>query len=124
MSEIPTKIRFHYIKANGFRVIHIDGAHGGITPRGAIFAALYSERSPIPETTTHPIAEDGTLGEENKEDRKAREGIVREVEVGIMMDLGSAEAFHQWLGNHIKTLKGFQEDAKNKQDQPKTVRPS
>jgi hypothetical protein len=105
MAETPTKIRFHYIKSNGFRVVHVDGAHGGITPRGTIFAAIFSERAAIPEMTVHPISAEGTLGEESREERKAREGIVREVEIGLMMDLHAAEGLHQWLGEKIATLK-------------------
>ena len=104
MADPSTKLRFHYIKSNGFRVVHMDGAHGGITPRGTIFAAIYSERAPIPEMTVHTISAEGTISEENRDERKAKEGMVREVEIGLMMDLSAAQSLHQWLGEKIKTL--------------------
>ena len=42
----PTRVRFHYLKSQLWRVVHVDGAIGGITPRGMIHAALYSEEEP------------------------------------------------------------------------------
>lgn len=108
MSEEPNKLQFHYIKANDFRVVRVDGAHGGPTPRGAIFMAVFSERVPIPELITQVVKDDGNLGEEVTEDRKSRKGIVREVEVGLMMDLPAAESIHTWLGDKIQVLKRLQ----------------
>lgn len=102
--EQEKKIRVFYIKSNYFRVVHVDGAHGGITPQGNIFAALYSQRAPIPQTTTHTLGTDGVLKEIEGE-RTGKEGIIHEVEVGIMMNLPTAESFHNWLGEKIDTLK-------------------
>jgi len=99
------RVRFHFIKSNFYRVIHVDGAYGGLTPRGGIFFALYSERVPIPQITVHKITNDTTLGEEIQEERQAKDGIVREVETGIAMDLAAAEGFHKWLGERISELR-------------------
>ena len=114
MPEQPKSVRFNYIKSNGFRVVHVDGVVGGVAPRGAIFAALFSERVPIPEVTVQHLGEGGILGDEITEDRKVREGIVREVEVGLMMDLQIAEAFHAWLGANIQSLKDIKNTLENK----------
>ena len=102
--EDKAKIRFFYIKSNFFRVIQVTGAHGGISPRGGIFAALFNERAPIPQVTTHNLSGE-LVGEEITEERQEKQGIVREVEVGITMDLQTAETFHKWLGGHIAKLK-------------------
>lgn len=107
MEKNPTKVRFFYIKSNHFRVIDMQGAHGGITPRGNIFAALFNERSAIPQATVQRLNSDGLLGPEIVEERTGKEGIVREVEVGIMMDLSAAVSFHQWLGDKIDKLKNI-----------------
>ena len=45
---LPEQLEFHYIKSNQFRVIHVDGGIGSITPKGFIHFALYSERLAIP----------------------------------------------------------------------------
>lgn len=42
------QIRFNYIKSAQFRVIHADGAIGGVTPNGFIHMALFNERAAIP----------------------------------------------------------------------------
>jgi hypothetical protein len=97
------KLQFHFIKSNHYRVIHVDGAHGGLTPRGQIFIALYSERVPIPEMIVHGVAENRLTGELLAE-RKSKRGIVREVEAGVVMDLGAAQALHEWLGKKVAEL--------------------
>jgi hypothetical protein len=99
----PRKLNFHYIKGNHYRVVHMDGAHGGITPRGGIFAAIYSERLPIPQMTVHKV-EGETVADEIREERKTKDGVVREIEVGLTMDLATAQTFHDWLGERIKKL--------------------
>ena len=110
----PKKIRFHYIKSNYFRVVHVDGAHGGITPNGNIFFSAYSQRQPIPQITTQKVEPDGSITEEIREERVVKDGIVREVEVGIMMDASTAESLHKWLGEKIAVWKKLQKKASKK----------
>ena len=101
--EPPKKIKFSFIKSSYYRVIHADGAHGGVTPRGTIFAAFYNERAPIPQRTVHAVKGD-SLSTELREERIEKEGFVREVEVGIVMDVNTATALHKWLGDKIGEL--------------------
>ena len=42
-------LRFFYIKAYNFRVVHVDGVIGGITPKGLLHLAVFSERAAIPQ---------------------------------------------------------------------------
>ena len=105
------RLRFHFIKSNSFRVVHADGAYGGITPHGYIHMALFNERIPIPQETEHIIGPDGTLGDEVEESRIARTGVIREVEVDVIMNLNTATALYDWLEKKISILK----DAVNKQ---------
>jgi hypothetical protein len=102
--EIPEKIKFHFIKSNYFRVIHVDGAHGGITPNGHIFVSVFNTRAPIPQVAVQRLA-DNRLGDEVREERVSKDGLVREVEVGLMMDITTAESIHRWLGEKIATLR-------------------
>lgn len=107
-------VTFHYIKNNLFRVIHADGAWGGITPRLGIHMALYSERNPIPQQMTYQITGETKLGEEIREARVAREGIVREVEAEVIMDVGTARALVEWLQERIKTIEQAQEKIRSR----------
>jgi hypothetical protein len=95
------KVNFNYIKSNQFRVIHADGIHGGITPKGNIQMALYSERQPIPQEESYQLLPSGQLGP--LVDRKQRNAIIREVEVEVLMDISVAKALKDWLQEHIET---------------------
>ena len=103
-----SSVKFHYVKSNFFRVIHVDGAYGGLTPYGFISCALYSDRQPLPELTENAVREDGIVGQEIVEHKKIKDGIEREIEVSIVMNLNTAKALQQWLDDKIKTLESMQ----------------
>src|SRR4051812_28828519 len=84
-----TSIKFNYIKSSQFRVVHADGAYGGITPRGYIHASLYSERRPLPQLTEVPILPGDQLGEEKPLTQK--EDMVRELECPPSAPVGQIE---------------------------------
>lgn len=97
------RISFDYVKGNFFRVIHVDGAIGGITPGAdGLHFSLFSERAAIPLRVTHEV-ENGHLGKEV--DRQVRDAVIREVEVTVTMDVGTAVSFHKWLTEKIEELK-------------------
>lgn len=98
------EIRFDYIKSNGFRVVHVDGAIGGLTPQGTIHLAFWNQRFAIPQQTTHAVRPDGVLGEERREERVERRAIIREVEVSVLLDLAVARSLREWLDLRIKEL--------------------
>ena len=113
--ERPTEIEFHFIKGNFFRVIHIDGAYGGVTPRAEIHMCVYNERGAIPTKTVHKVSKDG-FGDEIRAQRKGKSGFIREMECDLVMTVSTAEALQAWLGEkiaHVKRLieKGRPDDA-------------
>jgi hypothetical protein len=96
----PTQLEFDFIKSNFFRVIHADGAFGGLGPRGDMHMQFFSERRAIPTKIVHAI--DGTkLGPEIKDKRESREAFVREVEVDVVMNMAQVRSLHKWLGDKI-----------------------
>jgi hypothetical protein len=95
-------LKFHYIKGNSFRVIHADGAIGGITPNRGVFLSLFSERGAIPKLIEVAINADGSLGEEVA--RRAKDGIVREVEIGVVLDARAAKGIADWLYSQVEIL--------------------
>lgn len=88
-------MKFHYLKGNFFRVIHVDGAIGGPTPNGMIHAALFSERFPIPIQTTNELKERSVIGVPIS--TVMRDGVVREVEADLMMTVETAKRIASWL---------------------------
>ncbi|MCG2761359.1 MAG: hypothetical protein L6407_09125 [Candidatus Delongbacteria bacterium] len=100
------EIKFTYIKNNSFKVHHIDGLNGGLTPRGDVILNFFSERFPIPKEVTYEL-EGNMLGKELKVESK--EGIIREVECGIVVDYDTAVSISAWLEKQLKQLKKLKE---------------
>lgn len=96
-------IDFHHIKSNAFRTIHVDGAFGGVSPRGSLInMTLFNERWPVPTQMTHTIDKDGAVGEELKERRATRCGVVRELEANLVFDIDTARQLANWLLEKIR----------------------
>jgi hypothetical protein len=100
-TKVPKRISFQYIKSNFFRVIHADGFHGGLSSNLDIHMAVYSERKPIPQEVVHVLTDEGVLGEEDLNARKARSGLLREVDADIVVDLNTARSVVRWLQERI-----------------------
>jgi len=101
---ITGELEFHFHKSNFFRVVHVDGAFGGVSPgTGTINMAVYSERAPIPKSITHAVV-DGIVGAENLSKRSALTGIFREVETDLVMSMEVAVVIRDWLDARIKEL--------------------
>jgi hypothetical protein len=98
----PSAVKFHYIKGSGFRVVHADGVIGGITPNRGIFLSLFSERAAIPKMIELAVNADGSLGDEKS--REGREGVVREIEVGVMLNKQTAKDIATWLLKQARIL--------------------
>ncbi|QHD65752.1 hypothetical protein GS397_00815 [Sphingobium yanoikuyae] len=94
LEETPEKVTFSYIKSNQFRVMHVDGALGGITPQGHLHVALYSERPSIPKVMVHSV-EGNVLGP--PEAVEGRGGIVREIDADLIMTMQVVEELRDWL---------------------------
>ena len=94
------ELDIHYIKSNCYRTFHVDGIFGGITPGGKIHAATFVERQVLPETVRHEVEPDGKLGAEVS--RVTKQGITREIEAGLVIDIGMAKTFRDWLDRNIK----------------------
>ncbi|MGI9073200.1 MAG: hypothetical protein ACR2JB_18245 [Bryobacteraceae bacterium] len=106
MNETPSpdKVRIEYVKSNFFRVVNADGAFGGMSPRLELLINFYNERFPIPRVLTYETTSDSTIGKEILEERESKEGIIREVEVAVRLDLPAAKSFASWLSEKIAEL--------------------
>jgi hypothetical protein len=105
-------IDIYYKKTNNYRTYHVDGVFGGVTPRGKFYIELYIDRSPTPQTIRHKIDEDGKIGDEVN--REGKEGIIREIEAGLIMDYDVARSIRDWLDAKIKILDAKISLAENK----------
>jgi hypothetical protein len=101
-STPPSKIRFHYEKGRLFRVLHVDGVLGGITPTRNIFVSLYSQRAPLPKVVDQTFAPDGTLTDEVVVEGKT--GVFREMEIGLVVTAAVAKEIARFLNEQAKLL--------------------
>ncbi len=111
----PQDIEFHYIKSNLFRAIHADGAYGGVTARGYIHLSFNNERRAIPRRTILSLdAETQTSRETVIE---TREGVVRELEVDVLMDEVSTAELIDWLKAKLDQLRAVKKLSRELQGQ-------
>ncbi len=97
-------VRFHYVKGTNFRVVNVDGVIGGVTPSEGIHFATFTERPAFPQQEEFVLNPDGSLGEQLPEGRRSKEGIVREMDIDLVMSLEVARALRTWLDGKIKLL--------------------
>ncbi len=94
---------FHFLKSPQIRTIHVDGAFGGVTPKGNnICMTVYCERFPVPTQVSHALSNEGVVGEELRECRIVRNGLVRELEANLVFDIDTAKTLVSWLVEKIK----------------------
>lgn len=94
------KLKYRYLKSTHFRSIKVDGAWGGLTPRGDIIMSLYNERLQIPDEQEYEVSEAGSLKLSNEITQ--HEGMIREVEIVAMMRPEVAVALFNWLQQMIR----------------------
>jgi len=102
-SLLPSSVKFHYIKGHLFRIIHVDGAIGGITPQRQIFVSLFSERAALPTLIEYDLSPEGVLGPEKR--REGKEGLVREMDVGVVLSIEGAQQLAEFLQKQLLVLK-------------------
>lgn len=110
--EHKPKLHFHFVRSSAFRVVYAEGAFGGVSPKGAIRMAFFNERQPIPDEVVHEAVEATggfAIGTEIPGSRVGKAGIVRELEVDVVMNVETAVAVHAWLGKKIEELKNIKD---------------
>lgn len=90
------RVTIEYIKSQYFRVIHADGAIGGVTPGGNLHFALFSERPAIPRRVV-TLLEGERFGANVPEETVVREGLIREMDVDVILTLAAAEELGKLL---------------------------
>ncbi len=94
-AKVGETLTYHYIKNGNYRTTHVDGVHGGVTPKALIDMSFFAERFPIPLQTTHEVVGPKVVGKEVG--RVSREGIIREIEFNIILEPDVAESVANWM---------------------------
>ena len=105
MSQNGPKLKFKYVYAADYNPVYVNGAHGGLTPRGELVVNFYLERTGLPDAIVHEITPEGTLGVEiAQEPVDGMNSLVRFIESGIVLNTENARTLHAWLGERIKEM--------------------
>jgi hypothetical protein len=97
-----------YIKSNACRVIHADGAYGGVTTQLLIYMALYSEHNMPPDKATIILDRNDKTAREEPQPRSNK--VTREIETEVMMSLDVARALRDWLAERLAAAEKIQDN--------------
>lgn len=87
-----------YENSPQFRVIHCDGAVGGLTPQGLVGMSIYAERVKLPDRIVLEADERGNLTERPV---YVKHEIIRQVEATVLLSYDQAETLGGWLLNAV-----------------------
>jgi hypothetical protein len=90
-------IRNRYYRAEGYRVVAVNGALGVIAAQDVIVADLYVERMSMPSASVPRPNEQGTLAPEEFGLPTGECVLERESQVGLMLSPSAARAIGEWL---------------------------
>ncbi len=106
---VISEVTVRYTRSAFCRVIHADGAWGGLTPQGNIQMALYSEKVEIPELTTYEVlGQAGSPMGSLREKQVVQRGHNREVEVEVILSPAVAMSLRDWLQDKLDKLQAIQ----------------
>lgn len=99
----PSEIPIHFVKGNHFRVAQASGAWFGTDPQGNFHLTFYSERLPLPKKIIFKLNEKGQFLHEDITKRESKDGIVREMEIDIVMSVAAAQGLAQLLTQNLQS---------------------
>ncbi|MGA2150797.1 MAG: hypothetical protein ABSG48_01395 [Geobacteraceae bacterium] len=109
MSDKKPAINFKYIFDYGYNPVYVNGAHGGISPRGELVMNFYLERQPLPNSISHEINPNGTIGNQTTEEPEdLKNSLVRFIDTGVVLNYESARNIHFWLGERLKEMEAIE----------------
>lgn len=109
MSNKKPEITFKYIFNYTYNPVYVNGAHGGLSPRGELVMNFYLERPPLPSEITHEINPNGTIGEVvGEEPSDLKNSMVRYIDNGVVLNYESARNLHYWIGERLKEMEAIE----------------
>lgn len=100
----PKSYITHFLKNSDYRTIFATGFIGGPTPNGLINIHVLTDRNPIPRSITM----DMTQNPPKETDKDTKVGMIREVPVGLLLDINTAISLKEWLEKQISTITEIQ----------------
>ena len=102
------RIEATYIKSSACRVIHVDGAHGGLTPQLNVYMALFSEHVAPPESAIYVV--DRAEKTAREQPRPPSNKWVREIETEVIMSREVARLIRDWIDERLNAAEKLEAD--------------
>ena len=103
------ELTFKYIYNYSYNPVYVNGAHGGLSPRGELVMNFYLERPPLPEEIRHEINQNGTIGNVTGEEPKdLNSSMVRFIDNGVILNFESARNLYFWLGERLQEMESVE----------------
>ena len=94
------KIKGKFKYDDNQKIKFVNGAFGGLTPKGEIEINFYFEDNSLPEKYDVIVSDKGKI--ENMVINEPEDIFTRYVENGAIMTLDVAKSIYDWLGENIK----------------------
>ena len=95
-------VAFQYTYADYFRNVYSNGVWGGTNPHGEIVMNFFLEKIQPPEITKHKATESGRLELLSRDPYP--DLIIREFQVGVVLNLSVARSVRDWLSDKIESM--------------------
>lgn len=120
METNSNALKFKYIFRYDYNPVYVNGAHGGVSPRGDLVVNFYLERQPLPNELTHTVNPDGSIGGVVAvEPEELHSSMVRFVSSGVVLNYQNARDLHQWLGSKIAEMERLVQAGSDTREQSK-----
>ncbi len=107
------ELRFKYIFPEDYNPSYVNGVFGGASIQGEIVVNFTLERHPIPNSITHELEPDLSLGKEIRRDPDDYQKLlVRYVTSGVILNIRNARLIRDWLSEQIKLAEGIEGNIK------------
>jgi hypothetical protein len=121
MAKNNPELKFKYIFTHDYNPVYVNGAHGGVTPRGELVINFYLERAALPNAISHEVNPNGTIGSEvAAEPVDLKNSLVRFIESGVVLNYQSARELHLWMEERLKEMEALERAKSAMQSTPPT----
>ena len=103
------EVQFVFEEADDYKIAHVNGVWGGVTPRGELVCNFFFEHTPVPNVEIRYVDDKGKLTE--KSIRKPSEpSVIRELRVGISLHKEQAISIAKWMLERVKQFEQIQKE--------------
>lgn len=114
---IAQKLEIHFLKSDYFRVIHASGVWYGGDAQKNLHLTFFNERNPIPKKIVINLNDQGHVMGEDESQRDTKVGVIREMEVDVILSFQAAVEFHRTLGENLQAIEKATKDKTNEKQQ-------